>query len=720
MVISQPHPTKHMITNLSAQNVKGRTFSHDLGAITIFTGQQGTGKTARLDALRLALLGYHPDLGKTGKSIWQLAEATADNLTVSVRTPSGDLCRVWKPKGKSIAATTTGIEPATPPACLDGSLFMQATTTARAALVRQLFPSAESPHEAIRAAITAVAPDIALAWPRPGDDLNAWLDDVQAAIKAAQTAARETRDRMTKAIEAAAQLAPESYPTADEMPNMDAARALTETAAKEVSKLEALQQKTKAELEHMAATIAELEAKIPAVPPCAVTEEQINAAQTEVQRLRRAVEGAESWSKTIASQTTERRRLESLLADFSTAYPQAIPEPATLDHPTPSALALSAPAKAAAHAAALAAWKAAQERAEEADICPHCGAGREHWAKQHASHSAPTVEDIENLRQATLAAEHDRAKAEEAHADHLAELAAYEAAREGHQQAVKSWRAFTLCKQRADDAAAALENFAQFAPPANLGDHEQLALELDAAEAELEDMTRAQAAAHMLKTLQETRAKATADGEALEWLASDLELARANYTAARAAFDAAVQATNTRASALAAEQQKAAAQEAREKADKADGQAVLALQTLKTQFTELAGAALAPLLAAANCYLEGTELEPLDAIGLDIGRWKGATWIAWDVFSGGEKAIATTAIQAAIAETASTGWRIATLDEFNVVSGNENRRGLLRNLAQAIHDGRLDQAVILDNQKIYASETADAEELATVEIIALT
>jgi DNA repair exonuclease SbcCD ATPase subunit len=50
-----------MIDQVSAQNLKGQTFSHELKPVTLVTGGNGTGKSTRLLAIQLALCGYVPE-----------------------------------------------------------------------------------------------------------------------------------------------------------------------------------------------------------------------------------------------------------------------------------------------------------------------------------------------------------------------------------------------------------------------------------------------------------------------------------------------------------------------------------------------------------------------------------------------------------------------------------------------------------------------------------
>lgn len=70
------------IRRLTAVGLKAAKINDELGPVTVIAGPNATGKSARFDAIRLALLGYSPELGKTASSTLQLANGS--HLAVSV------------------------------------------------------------------------------------------------------------------------------------------------------------------------------------------------------------------------------------------------------------------------------------------------------------------------------------------------------------------------------------------------------------------------------------------------------------------------------------------------------------------------------------------------------------------------------------------------------------------------------------------------------------
>ena len=82
------------ITTVEATNLKGRTFKYNLEPMNLIVGENFTGKTSIIDAIRLALIGYIPELGKLPRATWELSSGSEMEAKVSFNQvfthPAGD------------------------------------------------------------------------------------------------------------------------------------------------------------------------------------------------------------------------------------------------------------------------------------------------------------------------------------------------------------------------------------------------------------------------------------------------------------------------------------------------------------------------------------------------------------------------------------------------------------------------------------------------------
>lgn len=78
-----------MIKTLTALNVKGRDFVHSFSKLNIISGPNFRGKTAILDAIKLAVLSFVPELGKSGKANFQLAGGESSVIYSEIKMDDG-------------------------------------------------------------------------------------------------------------------------------------------------------------------------------------------------------------------------------------------------------------------------------------------------------------------------------------------------------------------------------------------------------------------------------------------------------------------------------------------------------------------------------------------------------------------------------------------------------------------------------------------------------
>lgn len=126
------------IESISAVNVKGRDFSHKLGPVTVIYGDNFSGKTAILDAIRIGLLGYHSKLGKQGSKLWKLAGQTRMQMSVLLDFADGHrIFNEWNQKTDGTVSMTSDIPDGlnTPAILLDTNEYFNRTSAERIAFI---------------------------------------------------------------------------------------------------------------------------------------------------------------------------------------------------------------------------------------------------------------------------------------------------------------------------------------------------------------------------------------------------------------------------------------------------------------------------------------------------------------------------------------------------------------------------------------------------------
>jgi chromosome segregation ATPase len=94
------------LSNISAANLKGFSFSHNLAPINIIAGPNGTGKTAVVDAITLLATGNHPLYGPTRPKLFQLSSGAV--MSVAGILDTKPVTRTWTQKGKTVGYEDEG------------------------------------------------------------------------------------------------------------------------------------------------------------------------------------------------------------------------------------------------------------------------------------------------------------------------------------------------------------------------------------------------------------------------------------------------------------------------------------------------------------------------------------------------------------------------------------------------------------------------------------
>lgn len=143
------------IKTIHAANFKGATFDTPLTPITLIHGRNFAGKSSRVQALTLALLGYVPGIARTGKAL-HTALASYDLMVAAVTTDTGlRIERKYEMRRGSVTVTeptASGDDRSLEPVSLDASAYFALSGPARS---RFLFERAKLPPEMQQSAVMA-------------------------------------------------------------------------------------------------------------------------------------------------------------------------------------------------------------------------------------------------------------------------------------------------------------------------------------------------------------------------------------------------------------------------------------------------------------------------------------------------------------------------------------------------------------------------------------
>ncbi len=122
---------------LAAENLKGLTFSYDLRPVNCFTGPNDSGKTAVLDAAIIALLGYHPALGKQNQhTIMLMGENRLDMMVTMQFDDSSANTINWNRKANQEIKKTEKIDVKNiPPVMFDLRSYLTMTKKERIKMI---------------------------------------------------------------------------------------------------------------------------------------------------------------------------------------------------------------------------------------------------------------------------------------------------------------------------------------------------------------------------------------------------------------------------------------------------------------------------------------------------------------------------------------------------------------------------------------------------------
>src|SRR5205814_1595060 len=166
---------------IQGENIKGQSFNHDLKPVTLIVGDNYTGKSARIEAVKLALLGYVPGLGRRPQDIFALATGT--KMVAGITDEAGTtIRREWRMENGAIKTSNMlGLTASTPPVLLDTREYFEKTAADR---LQYVFSKVDASRLGYTTEASVTAELRALKPEAPNEHHEAAIDRVLAKAKA--------------------------------------------------------------------------------------------------------------------------------------------------------------------------------------------------------------------------------------------------------------------------------------------------------------------------------------------------------------------------------------------------------------------------------------------------------------------------------------------------------------------------------------------------------
>ena len=622
------------IKNITASGLKSGHFSHALGPVTLVTGDNFSGKTARLDAIRLGLIGYVPELGRQNGATFGLCAGS--ELDVGLTFDSGaTMYRRWRMERGSIKATMTGELPTIPPVLMDPAEYFAMGDKDRVRYVFRLVSSDDDDkaaltviaavrgikveggtdrHEAVLRSIVDDLNESDNKRNMAGESVAAWIEGQLAAMRETLRTTKQAVDRLDKTVTglAAVKADDEAVAVRDTSQEIRTLQGWLQERSGQRGKVEeTIEADSRTNARHLAAKLV-LDGMVDPAPAI----DDIEAKLVELDRRCAVVS-----------------RMPGIVALYIAAngrLAQARAEATALD-------------------------QQAKELADELQAklqlkaCPFCGAAAEGW-QDHLRADYDVRIRATNSAWITKAGEVDeytlevRAIEEEKRMDSEADLSRQLAITEAQSLRQK----LTVLRRDEQKINEARQTVALLQPVTT----ESLA----GLRRQSDTLTRdIDGGTVKLRTLQERQQRFTREQEAT----------------------------------------RLAAQAAEKNEQDRDRLAVLkaTVAVMETEQERMVESAFTCILALANDVTTGILRGTLAYHGGEIGRWQDGAWIGHRTFSGTEKALAYAGISVALAQ--SSPIRIVLLDEMGRLTA-ENKRKLAQRLIEMEAVGKIDQAVMVD------------------------
>ena len=623
------------IKTLTARGLKAGDFTHELGAVNLVTGANFTGKTARLDAIRLGLLGFLPELGKQGASTFALANN--GSLSVGLTTDTGLTSqRSWLSDKGRVKSTESGDLPTTPPVLMDpqeyfalgekdrvryvfGLADLESKTGVADTLIANLKRIKCSEHEAAHerkiAELCGLVDDTDRERHESSGSVQEWIDELIKRVRDDARTAKQVADRMNKTVQGNESLTASVTPASDVTDQLQEANTTRDGLV--TRRAELFSERTR-----------------------------LTGIEAERSRLERFASGCvdQSDKRLFLIMVAREGEIAAATKGFVSKRAEAMGNLREIEGTIKS------------DSRRLAEIKAERKAANakfDAEIvqpgCPYCGACADGWQNQIKDgfnlQNEKFTEQIESLTQSLAALGYTQDKA-------TAALAA-ETLLDAEQEKLNS------------ELWGIRENLKKI-------------------DAEVKALDNARAQLDGIEVIAPTKlAEIQGSLDALETELGSIDAQIAVLNAANRRFVEAQQ----------DEARQAAAQIARMEISTDIEVLKEAVKMLESFQAHLVAEVFGDLLNAANKVTTGILRSPLEYREGEIGRTEGSVWVSHRTFSGTEKAIAYAGMSLALAKDAPV--RIVMIDELGRLDA-ENKTLLLQRMVELTTAGTLDQFIGVD------------------------